>query len=772
MASVYGSGKAARRETDRHRSPFDRLSGVKVLVVGPGGREHAIVRALLRDEAVTTVEAAPGNAGIAAQVRCHDLDAQDGAAVAVLAVAGGFDLVVIGPEAPLAAGVADAVREAGIPAFGPSAAAARLEASKAFAKEVMSAAGVPTAGAVHVSELSAAQAAIDEFGAPYVVKDDGLAAGKGVVVTEDRAEALAHAQACFDAGGTVVVEEFLDGPEVSLFVLSDGVDLVPLSPAQDFKRIFNDDAGPNTGGMGAYTPLDWLQGYTETDAAGTERDFVEIVVDTVAAPTLAEMSRRGTPFVGVLYCGLAVTSRGVRVIEFNARFGDPETQAVLERLATPLGALLLECSTGSLGPGRTLEWARGYAADVVMAAENYPETPRKGDPITGIAQAESLEGVAVLHAGTGLDDQGRLITNGGRVLAVVGTGDSLSDAVRGAYAGVQEISWDGEQHRTDIAAKALAGQIALTTQDTSGQAHPREETTEDLPGWVHVSSGKVRELYRPAPGSPWDGQDVVLMVASDRISAYDHVLSSPIPEKGIILTQLSLWWFDQLEAAGISHHVVSVEVPEAVAGRAMICRNLQMVPAECIARGYLTGSGLAEYRSTGTVTGLQLPEGLTDGSALPEPIFTPSSKAEQGDHDENISFETLSEQVGAELAARLREATLRIYALAEETCREAGVILADTKLEFGFDPAGALTVADEVLTPDSSRFWPAESWQPGTAQPSFDKQFVRDWLTSAESGWDRNSGQAPPELPQEAIAATRRRYLDAYQRLTGTELLL
>ncbi|PRZ14057.1 phosphoribosylaminoimidazole-succinocarboxamide synthase /phosphoribosylamine--glycine ligase [Nesterenkonia sandarakina] len=761
------------------RAPFDRLSGVKVLVVGPGGREHAIVRALLRDAAVTTVEAAPGNAGIAAQVRCHRVDAQDPAAVSALAVAGGFDLVVIGPEAPLAAGVADAVREAGIPAFGPSAAAARLEASKAFAKEIMAAAQVPTAGAVHVSDLAGAQAAVERFGAPYVIKDDGLAAGKGVVVTEDRAEALAHAQACFAAGGTVVIEEFLDGPEVSLFVLSDGANLVPLSPAQDFKRIFNDDAGPNTGGMGAYTPLDWLTGYTETDAAGTERDFVQIVVDTVAAPTLAEMSRRGTPFVGVLYCGLAVTSRGVRVIEFNARFGDPETQAVLERLATPLGQLLLDCSTGSLGPARTLEWAQGYAADVVMAAENYPESPRRGDVITGTAEAESLEGVAVLHAGTAADGQGRLTTSGGRVLAVVGTGVSLAEAVERAYAGVQEISWPGEQHRTDIAAKALAGEIRLSPEtrpdaDTqvSGDAQPRGATVEELPGWVHASSGKVRELYRPAPGSPWDGQDVVLMVASDRISAYDHVLGSPIPDKGIILTQLSLWWFDQLEAAGISHHVVSVEVPEAVAGRAMICRNLQMVEAECIARGYLTGSGLAEYRESGTVTGLVLPEGLTDGSQLPEPIFTPSSKAAQGDHDENISFETLAENVGAELAVRLREATLRIYVLAEEICRDAGVILADTKLEFGFDPAGALTVADEVLTPDSSRFWPAESWAPGAAQPSFDKQFVRDWLTSAESGWDRNSGQAPPALPQEVVEATRQRYLDAYQRLTGTELLL
>ncbi|WP_218221258.1 phosphoribosylamine--glycine ligase [Nesterenkonia sp. Act20] len=768
---------------------------MKVLVVGPGGREHAIVRALLRDEAVTTVEAAPGNAGIAQDVTCHNLHAQDGAAVAALAVVGRFDLVIIGPEAPLAAGVADAVRDMGVPVFGPSAEASRLEASKSFAKEVMEAAGVPTAQAVHASELPAAEEAMDRFGPPYVIKDDGLAAGKGVVVTEDSAAALAHAEACFDAGGSVVIEEFLDGPEVSLFVLSDGENMVPLSPAQDFKRIADDDAGPNTGGMGAYTPLEWLDGYTETDVAGVERDFVQIVLDTVAAPTLAEMSRRGTPFVGVLYCGLAVTSRGVRVIEFNARFGDPETQAVLQRLATPLGQLLLDCATGSLGPDRRLEWAQGSAASVVLAAEDYPEAPRRGDVISGLEQAESLEGVAVLHAGTARDDQGQLVTAGGRVLAVVGTGDSLREAVDRAYAGVAEISWEGEQHRSDIAAKALAGEILLDrrSEPGGGGASRRTEdvslteqgvrstelppSSEDPPaehpaGWVHLSSGKVRDLYAPAPGSSWEGQDVVLMVASDRISAYDHVLSTPIPDKGIILTQLSLWWFDQLEAAGISHHVVSVDVPEEVAGRAMICRRLEMVEAECIARGYLTGSGLAEYRESGTVTGLLLPEGLQDGSALEEPIFTPSSKAEQGDHDENISFETLTETVGVDLAMRLREATLRIYTLAEATCREAGVILADTKLEFGFDPNGTLTVADEVLTPDSSRFWPAETWEPGKSQPSFDKQFVRDWLTSAESGWDRGSAQEPPELPEEVVTATRARYLEAYERLTGTELLL
>ncbi|WP_146340513.1 phosphoribosylamine--glycine ligase [Nesterenkonia sp. NBAIMH1] len=732
---------------------------MKVLVVGPGGREHALVRALLRDPAVETVEAAPGNAGIAHDVVCRPVDAQDGDAVAQLALAGSFDLVVIGPEAPLAAGVADAVRAAGIPAFGPSRAAAQLEASKAFAKEIMSAAGVPTAEAVHAAGPQEAAEALDRFGAPHVVKDDGLAAGKGVVVTDDREEALAHAQACFEVGGTVVIEEFLDGPEVSLFVLSDGESLVPLTPAQDFKRIFDHDEGPNTGGMGAYTPLDWLEGYTETDASGTVRDFTQIVMDAVAAPTVQEMARRGTPFVGVLYCGLAVTSRGVRVVEFNVRFGDPETQAVLERLETGLGQLLHDAAVGALnagpdGTGRPLAWKPGAAVDVVLAAANYPETPQKGDPIEGLERAEALEGVSVLHAGTAADDAGRTLTAGGRVLAVVGTGASLAEARDRAYAGVEQITWPGAQHRTDIAAKALGGEIRVASQ---------------LPGWVHAGSGKVRELYTPAPGSEWDGQDVMLLVTTDRVSAFDHVLSPGIPDKGRILTQMSLWWFRELEKHGIANHVVSTEVPAAVEGRAVIVRRLSMVSAEAIVRGFLTGSGLKEYQQSRTVTGIPLPAGLVDGSELPEPLFTPSTKAEQGDHDENITYDRLVEVVGSERASALKDQSLRIYELAGARAREAGIILADTKVEFGIDEQGGMVLADEVLTPDSSRFWPADEWAPGRSQPSFDKQFVRDWLTSEDSGWDREAGVAPPPLPEHIVAATRERYIDAYRRLTGQE---
>lgn len=288
----------------------------------------------------------------------------------------------------------------------------------------------------------------------------------------------------------------------------------------------------------------------------------------------------------------------------------------------------------------------------------------------------------------------------------------------------------------------------------------------DLPGWRHVYSGKVRDLYEPADAAPGES-DTLLVVASDRISAYDVVLEPPIPDKGAVLTQLSLWWFEQL-AGTVENHVVSTDVPEAVAGRAMVVKRLDMFPVECIARGYLTGSGLAEYRESGTVTGLPLPEGLVDGAKLEPAIFTPSAKAEVGEHDENITFAQMTERVGAEPAARLRDLTLDVYTRAEEIARGAGIILADTKVEFGTDPAtGAIVLGDEVLTPDSSRFWDAADYEPGRAQASFDKQFVRDWLTSDESGWDRASGEQPPALPADVVEKTRARYVEAYERLTG-----
>jgi phosphoribosylamine---glycine ligase len=409
---------------------------VRVLVLGSGGREHALVRSLAHDPGVTALHCAPGNAGTSALADNHVLDPADAVAVVELAQRLGVRLVVVGPEAPLVAGVADAVRAAGMLCFGPGRAAARIEGSKAFAKDVMAAAGVPTA-ASHVCEnREQVVAALDAFGPPYVVKDDGLAAGKGVVVTTDRELAERHAASL----GRVVVEEYLDGPEVSLFALTDGVSVVPLLPAQDFKRAYDGGEGPNTGGMGAYAPLPWAP-----------PGLVEEVVQRVVRPTVDELRRRETPYIGVLYAGLALTADGIRVIEFNARFGDPETQVVLDRLVTPLGGLLQACALGGLGGAPALEWRPGAAVTVVIAAENYPGTPIKGDVVGGIEDAEAVEGAYVLHAGTKLR-QGRPVSDGGRVLDVVGTGPDVASARARAYAAAERIRLRGGHFRTDIAA--------------------------------------------------------------------------------------------------------------------------------------------------------------------------------------------------------------------------------------------------------------------------------------------------------------------------------
>jgi len=401
-------------------------------VIGSGAREHALVMSLLADPEVSEVVAAPGNAGIAQVVRTEALDVNDADAVAALAA--GFDLVVVGPEAPLVAGAVDACRAAGILAFGPTAAAARLEGSKDFAKEVMRSAGIPTADARTVTDAADLVRELDAFGPPYVVKDDGLAAGKGVVVTDDRAQALLHGEACLAKGGAVLIEEYLDGPEASVFCISDGSTVVPLLPAQDFKRVGDGDTGPNTGGMGAYCPLSWA-----------DPDLAQWTIDNVAQPAIDEMAARGIPYTGVLYVGLALTSTGPRVVEFNARFGDPETQAVLALLETPLGGLLAAASRGELADQPPLRWRDGSAITVVLAAAGYPQSPRTGDVITG------ADAPGVLHAGTALRD-GEIVSSGGRVLSVVATGATLEQAREAAYETLRGITLDGGHYRTDIAA--------------------------------------------------------------------------------------------------------------------------------------------------------------------------------------------------------------------------------------------------------------------------------------------------------------------------------
>ncbi len=428
-----------------HR-PVRRIASVlvKILVIGSGAREHALLRALRRDPAVTELHVAPGNAGTDQSATTHQVEPNEPAAVAALATRLGVDLVVIGPEVPLVAGVADAVRAAGIAAFGPSARAAQIEGSKAFAKDVMAAAGVPTAAAVSVTSEGEIEPALDRTGAPYVVKDDGLAAGKGVVVTTDRATAAGHAREVLAAGHPVLVESYLAGPEVSLFAICDGTRALPLLPAQDFKRVRDGDDGPNTGGMGAYAPLPWAP-----------PDLVGHVQQTVLDPVLIEMARRGTPFVGLLYAGLVLTAEGPQVIEFNCRFGDPETQVVLELLATPLGGLLKAAADGDLSEVGELSWKPGSAVTIVIAAENYPGTPVTGDVISG-ADADG-----VLHAGTGRRSDGSVVATGGRVLSVLGTGPDLMAARAQAYERVAGIELRGAHHRTDIGLAAALGRVQV-----------------------------------------------------------------------------------------------------------------------------------------------------------------------------------------------------------------------------------------------------------------------------------------------------------------------
>ena len=420
---------------------------MKILVLGSGAREHAIILALRSEQAAHDILAAPGNAGIGRDATLVSLDPNDPVAVTTFAMENTVDLVVIGPEAPLVAGVADALRERGIPVFGPGAAAAQLEGSKAFAKRVMDAAGVPTGRAVRAATPDEVEAALDDLGSPHVVKADGLAAGKGVIVTGDRDAALAHA-AQYLPSGPVLVEEFLAGPEVSLFFLSDGDHVLPLSPAQDFKRLADDDAGPNTGGMGAYSPLPWL-----ADGFGGEDAFVDLVTREIAEPVIRQLDAEGTPFIGLLYAGLILTDTGVKVIEFNARFGDPETQVVLPRLADPLSELLLAAASGHLEDHDRPSFSDAATVTVVIASEGYPASPATGRTLSGLDRAEALDGVHLAHAATALHD-GEFLATGGRVLSVVGVGSSLADARDRVYRGVDAIGLEGGQHRRDIAARA------------------------------------------------------------------------------------------------------------------------------------------------------------------------------------------------------------------------------------------------------------------------------------------------------------------------------
>ena len=412
---------------------------MKILLVGSGGREHALALGLKADKKCSELHVAPGNPGIAEIATTHPLTITDNQAILALAQSLGVDLVVIGPEVPLVNGAADTLRAAGIATFGPSKAAAALEGSKDFAKGVMRDAGVPTARSFTCTSEAEINRALDAFGAPYVVKDDGLAGGKGVVVTDDRAEALAHALSC----DRVVIEEFLDGPEISLFGISDGRNILAMEPAQDFKRAYDNNQGPNTGGMGAYSPLPWAP-----------EDIIEQTYEKVLAPVVAEMAARGTPFIGLLYAGLALTKNGIKVIEFNARFGDPETQVLIPRLLTPLADLLYKAATNSLDD-TVLHWSDTSAVTVVLAAQGYPQSPQLGEKITAPAPQENT---VIFQAGTQEKD-GSLVSSGGRVMTVTGIGSDLESARHRAYQQISTIGLEGSFYRSDIALVASLAQV-------------------------------------------------------------------------------------------------------------------------------------------------------------------------------------------------------------------------------------------------------------------------------------------------------------------------
>jgi phosphoribosylamine--glycine ligase len=729
-------------------------SALRVVVVGSGGREHALAVALAR---AAEVIVCPGNPGMPRVGGPPDARGRSVGAVICSAADPAdvdADLWVIGPEAPLVDGLADRLRAGGRLVLGPGADGARLEGSKTWMKELLDEAGVPTARHRSFDALEPAVAYLRTLPAPWVVKTDGLAAGKGVLVTDDLAAAEADVAAKLSgaafgaAGRCVVIEEGLVGPELSLMALCDGVRAVALAPAQDYKRALDGDRGPNTGGVGAFSPV-----------PSVDDALVEHVMDVAVRPTLATLARRGIDYRGVLYAGLMLTASGPRIIEFNVRFGDPETQVVMPRWQGDVGAVLAAAAAGDLGAVAPPTFGPDAAVCVVLAAAGYPGAPRAGDAVTGIAEAGSRPGVQVWTAGVAADPSGGggLVTSGGRILAVGATGPDLAVARRRAYAGLAAVRCEGAHHRTDIALAAAADDAAVPAVPVVSRRPPSGARVP----LTHLSSGKVRDIYAV-------DEETLLFVASDRMSAFDVVMAEPIPDKGRVLTAITAFWLDLLGDIAPSH-LIGLEPPEGatvdghddLAGRTMVVRRADMLPVECIVRGYLSGSAWAEYRRSGTMHGARLPAGMEQSEQLPEPVFTPSTKATSG-HDENISYEAAADLIGADLAAEARRISLAAYGRAAAHAAARGIIVADTKFELGVID-GRLCICDEVVTPDSSRFWPVDEWKPGVVPPAFDKQPLRDWLEA--TGWDKTP--PPPHLPDDIVASTRSRYVEAYERITA-----
>lgn len=748
---------------------------MKVLVLGSGAREHAIALSLISD---ADVYVSPGNYGTGQCAQNIQLDITNPKRVLEFVRKEGIDLVVVGPEAVIVAGVTDLLQEEGVLVFGPSSQAGKIESSKHFAKEIMRTAGILTARSVLCSSKEEVLNALGLFAPPFVIKADGLAGGKGVIVTPQEEQAIRHALDYLPAG-PVLVEEYLDGFEVSLFCFSDGARVIPMVPAQDFKRLYDDDHGPNTGGMGAYTPVPYI-----IDRFNSEDHFMQKVCEEIAQPLVNAMNSAGAPFVGLLYCGLIVTASGIKVVEFNSRFGDPETQVVLQRLKTPLLEPLLACARGDLSTLQ-LEFSKDSAVCVVLTAQGYPECVVTGGPVKGIAKASKH--ATVLHAATGepplavYPEEGEVldpVVTGGRVLNVVAKGNDIVQARERAYAAIGCIELDGAYYRKDIARLAAAKAAVLSSATLGSDTNPisfmyfKKEKNEDkndggdllkevdfagveIPGYKFYRQGKVRTLFESL-----DGKNC-LIVASDRVSAFDRILEPILPKKGEILTRISRMWFQKIaKEIDIRVHIDEEEgwekaIPEEIQNRTMKVKKLQMYPIECVVRGYLCGSVLKEYQERGTVCDMPVSPGLVLGSKFSHTMFTPSFKKDIG--DVNITFTGAMGIVGEDTANTLCDLSLKIYAYASRLLEKVGLILADTKFEFGIDESGTVHLADEVLTPDSSRYWDMEEYTKAFAEgrlpQGYDKQIVRNWLKST---WD---GVSPiPPLSQPLLADLIEKY--------------